>query len=84
MDIVGMSVTQQMRDYCNLKESCGRAFLLQDFDADDHEHPPVKGCKCCDLYLIMQLCWLLQNLSLTIIIISDHKYDVITKNSKHT
>jgi len=54
MDIVGMSVTQQMCDYCNLKESCRRAFLLQDFDAD--EHPPVRSASVVTLYPIMQLC----------------------------
>jgi len=53
-DIVGTNVTQQMRDYCNLKDSCRRAFLLQDFDAD--EHPPVRSASVVTLYPIMQLC----------------------------
>lgn len=54
MDIAGTSVTQQMCDYCNLKDSCRRAFLIQDFDAD--EHPPVKGCKCCDFCTLCKIC----------------------------
>ena len=53
-DIAGTNVTQQMHDYCNLKDSCRRAFLLQDFDAD--EHPPVRSASVVTLYPIMQLC----------------------------
>ena len=45
-DFSGVHVTQEMRDYCKLKDSCRRAFLLKDFDAVDK--PTVRGCRCCD------------------------------------
>ena len=53
-DIAGAKVTQQMRDYCKLKDSCKREFLLKDFDAD--EQPAVKKCSCCDFCSLSCTC----------------------------
>ena len=56
MDVAGahVHVTQEMRDYCKLKDSCRRQFLLKDFDEDNQ--PPVKGCKCCDFCTLSCSC----------------------------
>lgn len=54
MDFAGANITQQMRDYCKLKDTCRRAFLLNDFDVD--EQPTTKDCKCCDVCALSCSC----------------------------
>ena len=46
-DISRTHVTQQMKDYCRLKDSCRREFLLKDFDGE--QNFMITRCKCCDI-----------------------------------
>ena len=48
-DLAGAYVTQQMSDYCKLKDRCRRVFLLKDFDVHADDHVIVSGCACCDV-----------------------------------
>lgn len=49
-DISGVHVTEEMKDYCSLKDECRRAFLMKDFDGVQESNESVlTECSCCDI-----------------------------------
>lgn len=53
LDLAGTRVSDNMKEYCKLKE-CRRQFLLKDFDKDGFVN--VHGCACCDVCSVTCTC----------------------------